>query len=256
MKIKMTNEAKTGLMVLICVVALGVLILKVGNFKLLQQGYTLKSQFRYTAGVKKNAPVRLSGVDVGQVKDIRILYGDETVIELIIWIEEGVKIRKDSIAYITTLGMMGEKYVEIRAGSMGAEYAQPDEIIPSQEPVSLEDLIKMATDIGNNVSKMAQDISKVANNVDSVIQDNKPKLARIFNNLESTSENFEDFSQDLKWHPWKVLARGKEKSRLEMDEEDEKLRAERSRRKAAAEGAASAQPVITESKFNFSAKNR
>ena len=109
MKIRMTNEAKTGVVVLISAAVLLALVLKVGNFKLFQQGYTVKSQFHYTAGVKKHAPVRLSGVDVGEVKEINIRYGDETLIELVLWVQDGVKLRSDSKAYVTTLGLMGEK---------------------------------------------------------------------------------------------------------------------------------------------------
>ena len=59
MKIKISNEFKTGILVLMCLIALGAMLLKVGNFGLFKKGYTVKSQFRYTAGVKKNAPVRL-----------------------------------------------------------------------------------------------------------------------------------------------------------------------------------------------------
>ena len=95
MKIRMTNEAKTGALVLISLLALFALLLKVGNFKFLQEGYTIKSQFKFTGGVKKHAPVRLSGVDVGEVKDIRIIYGDSTLIELDMWMQEGTKIRLD-----------------------------------------------------------------------------------------------------------------------------------------------------------------
>ncbi len=227
MKIRMTNEAKTGLFVLLCVVALGLVILKVGNFTLLQTGYAIKSQLHFTSGVKKHAPVRLSGVDVGEVKDIHILYGDETVIELVLWIQDGVKIRKDSKAYVTTLGLMGEKYIEIKAGTGTAEYAKEGDIIPAEDPVRLEDLIEMATKIGEDIGKMAKDISKVANNVDGVIQENKPKLGQIFDNLEDTSLNFKDFSQDIKYHPWKVLMKGKEKNRNEMNTEDAREKAQR-----------------------------
>src|SRR5437762_3138534 len=117
MRKKMTSEAKTGLFVLICLLALIGAVLKIGNFKLLQKGYTISSEFHYTAGIKAHAPVRLSGVDIGEVKAINILYGEETKIQVVLWIQEGVKIRKDSAAYVTTLGLMGEKYIEIKAGS-------------------------------------------------------------------------------------------------------------------------------------------
>lgn len=216
MKIKMSNEAKTGILVLVCLIVLGGLLLKVGNFGFFKKGYTIRSQFHYTAGVKKHAPVRLSGVDVGEVSDLVLHYGDETLIETVLKIDEGVKIRKDSKAMVTTLGLMGEKYIEIKAGTSAAEYAKQGDEIPGQDPVRLEELVEMATKIAGDIGKMAQDISHLANNVNGVIDDNKPKLGRIFDNLEYTSENFRDFSEDLKWHPWKVLAKGAQKPKEEI----------------------------------------
>ncbi|OGW82925.1 MAG: hypothetical protein A3C47_06470 [Omnitrophica bacterium RIFCSPHIGHO2_02_FULL_51_18] len=231
MNIKISNEAKTGVLVLVALLTLGALLLKVGNFGLFKKGYVIKSQFHYTAGVKKNAPVRLSGVDVGEVRELVLHYGDEMLIETVFWIDEGVKIRKDSKAYVTTLGLMGEKYVEIKAGTSSAEYAKPGDEILSQDPVRLEELIEMATQVAGDIGKMAKDISKVANNVNGVIDENKPKLNDIFENLEYTSENFRDFSEDLKWHPWKVLAKGQNRPKeeiLKARAEQEAARAKRS----------------------------
>ena len=219
MKLKVTNETKTGILVLISLAVFGALILKVGNFSFFEKGYTVKCQLHYSAGVKKHAPVRLSGVDVGEVSDIHIIYDDATTVELILWFRDDVKIRLDSKAYVTTLGLMGEKYIEIKAGTPQAAYAKAGDLIPGQDPVRLEDLIETATKVADDIGQMAKDISKVANHVDTAITDNKPKLDHIFTNLEDTSENFKDFSQDIKFHPWKVLAKGKEKTREEMNTE-------------------------------------
>ena len=215
----MTNEAKTGALVLICVLALIGLVLKVGNFTLFQKGYTLKSVLHYSAGVKKHAPVCLSGVDIGEVKDIRILYGDNTLIELVLWLQDGVKLRLDSKAYVTTLGLMGEKYIEIKAGTAAAKYAKDGDTIPGEDPVRLEELVEMGTKVADDIGKMAQEIKRVAEHIDSTVVNNKPKLDGIFDNFEETSENFRDFSQDIKYHPWKILAKGKEKSKEEIQKD-------------------------------------
>jgi hypothetical protein len=74
--------------------------------------------------------------------------------------------------------------------------------------------------------------------VDETITENKPKIGNIFDNLEETSENFNEFSQDIKHHPWKILAKGKEMSKEELARE----RAERhAARKKSAPVEASAQ---------------
>ena len=235
---KMTNETKTGVLVFVCLAALAALLLKVGNYSFFKKGYTVKARFHYTEGVKRSAPVRLSGVDVGEVKAIRILYGEEVLVEADLRLDEGVKLRKNSRAYVTMLGMMGEKYVEIRPGTVDSEFAKEGDLIESKDPVRLEDLIDIGTKVAADVGKMAQDISKVANHVDGAIVDNRPKLDRIFDNLEETSENFAEFSQDIKYHPWKILMKGKEKPKEELAKERDTKRADRQSKKQ-----------------NFSAKN-
>ena len=210
MKFKMTNETKTGLVVLIAGLLFGFMILKVGNFKLFQKGFTIQTRLHFTEGVKKHAPVRLSGVDVGEVRDVRVIYGDDTLVELDLWLQNGVKVRQDSYAVVTTLGLMGEKYVEIRAGTAGSPYAGPGGVIRGEDPVRLEDLVKVGTKVADDISRMAKDISHMTKRIDVTIADNKPKIDMIFDNLEETSENVRDFSQDIKYHPWKILFKGKE----------------------------------------------
>jgi phospholipid/cholesterol/gamma-HCH transport system substrate-binding protein len=203
----------------------------------------IKSHFHFTGGVKKNSPVRLSGVDVGEVKDIRVIYGDDTVVEVDLWLEDGTKVRRDSRAYVTTLGMMGEKYIEIKAGTSAAEYATAGDLIPGDDPVRLEELIEIGTKVATDIGQMAKDISKVANHVDDAIQGNRSKLDNIFDNLEETSENFNDFSQDVKFHPWKVLAHGKETSKEEMARDRAEKRAARQARRAAVAAEEAVLPV-------------
>lgn len=225
MKPHMTNEAKTGALILASALALIALLLKVGNFTMFQHGYTVQSRFHYTAGVKKHAPVRLSGVDVGEVKDIGMIYGDETMIELTLWIKDGVKIRLDSEAYVTTLGLMGEKYIEIKAGSPQAPYAKDGDDIPGRDPVRLEELVELGAKAVGDIGSMAKDISALSRRVDSAVVDNRPKIDSIFTNLDETSQNFNDFSQDIKYHPWKVLFKGKEKTPDDVRKDKEKRRA-------------------------------
>ena len=226
---KLSNEFKTGVFVLICIAALLGLLVKVGNFTFFKKGYLLRSRFHFTGGVKSNAPVRLSGVDVGEVRSIRLMNdASDTYAEVELWLEEGVKVRKDSKATVSTLGMMGEKYVELRVGT-SPEFASANEMLASEDPVRLEDLIEIGKKVAGDIGVMANNISKVANHVDEAIQDNRSKLDNIFSNFEETSENFNDFSQDVKYHPWKVLARGKETPKADMARDREARRAEKAR---------------------------
>ena len=71
---KMTNEVKIGIMVFICIVALLALTLRIGSFSFYKKGYNIKAQFQNIDGMELSGPVRLNGLEVGLVKDIKIDY--------------------------------------------------------------------------------------------------------------------------------------------------------------------------------------
>lgn len=216
---KISNEIKTGIFVIVCLVAFAALAVKVGKFTWTKKGYTLKTQFHFTGGVKKHAPVCLSGVEVGEVKDIHLLYGDELMVEIDLWINEGVKIRQDSKTMSSTFGLMGEKYIEIKAGTAASGYAKDGDTIKGDDPFRMEELVDIGKKVASDISKTATDISTVANHVDQIIVENHPKINNMMDNFEETSENFREFSDDVKYHPWKVLMKGHEVPKADRDRE-------------------------------------
>ena len=48
-----------------------------------------------------------------------------------------------------------------------------------------------------------------AQNSNAVVTDNKDKIDAIFENLEQTTANFKEFSEDIKRNPWKLMSKGK-----------------------------------------------
>lgn len=224
---KISNEAKTGIFVVVCVAAFIVMAMKVGNFSFTKKGYTLTTSFSFTGGVKKHAPVCLSGVEVGEVSDIRLVYDDATRVEVVLWLKDGVKVRKDSKALSTTLGLMGEKYIEIKSGT-SPEFAQNGDSIQGQDPFQMEELIDIGKKVANDISTTTQKFGTVADNVNDILGDNKPKINNMMDDFGETAENFREFSDDVKYHPWKVLMKGREVPKPER----EKARAERLIKKA------------------------
>ncbi|MEI8345332.1 MAG: MlaD family protein, partial [Candidatus Omnitrophota bacterium] len=237
MKKSFANELKTVVMVILCFTALTALLLRVGNYQFMKPGYTLKTRFHYTGGVKLFAPVCLAGVEVGQIKGINIVYGDDTLVEVDLWIKDGIKVHKDALAYSTTYGLMGEKYIEIKPGTAAAGYAGPGDILPGKDPVRLEELIDIGKKVASDISAMANDISSVARNIDGVIGENRQKINVIMDNIEDASENFDYFSENIMHHPWKFLNKGKELTDEEMAAERAKRWENRARKKAALEAA-------------------
>jgi|GEM_PF-209223 len=236
MKFTLTNEAKIGIMVAAVVTALGLLTVKTGDFKFRPQGYELKAYFYNIDGVDKNAPVRLNGMEVGLVKDMKILYGEDTKMELTLWMNEDKKVHEGSKAYVKNMGLFGEKYVGLTIGDSSKGYLAPGSIIMGEEPADFERIMADGQTIATNlkvISKEIRDhlelnregidellanlrvtskhIASITSNVDERLAVNKHLIDDIVSNINSATRNFDEMSQDLKLNPWKLMYKEKTK---------------------------------------------
>lgn len=176
---KYTNEFKVGLFFIICVLGLFYLAYSTGKLNFRKEGYSIYVNFNDIGGLDKKAPVRLNGLEVGKVEDIKISYDTEkTYVILKLWLNKEAKIRENPEISIKTLGLMGEKYIQITSLE-GKNFITPGSILQGKPYVDLE-----------------------------ALKDNVPSIMK---NLEVTSKNFEEFSADIKKHPWKLLFKTKEK---------------------------------------------
>ena len=207
---KLSNEVKTGIVVVVGALLLLLLVYKIGGIKI-EKGYDIHCLFNYISGLEQHAPVRLSGVEVGEVKDIGISYaGDETKILLTLSLDDNAKVRQDSKIRISTLGLLGEKYVEITGGSKGSTFVKPGATIVGIDPFQMEDLVEMGENLAARLDSTMLDLQKLMKDADGVIVDNREDIRATIANLKVTSENFKEFTEDIKRHPWKLLIKGKE----------------------------------------------
>ena len=72
------------------------------------------------AGLDKGSPVRLKGVKVGTVEQLRIPHDDITKVEVTIGVESGTPIKTDTDATIASVGITGLRYIELSPGSVDA----------------------------------------------------------------------------------------------------------------------------------------
>jgi len=209
----LSNEIKTGFIVLLCLGILIAFTVSIGKFTNIGKEYQLKVVFNKVAGVENDAPVRLSGVDVGKVDDVQLLYTKEgdTKVLLTLTIDNSAKLREGAAAYVTTLGLMGEKYIELSPGTTAAAFIKPGTTINGQDPFQMEELMDIGKRIAEEVEVTLKDISSLTKHLDEVVVENKSDIKLIMGNLERTTANLEEFSDDVKKNPWKLLVKGKEK---------------------------------------------
>ncbi|MBI4432850.1 MAG: MCE family protein [Candidatus Omnitrophica bacterium] len=238
-------ELKVGIFVVTAIGVLLFLIFKAGDFYL-KPGYTVRFIFSTISGVTKGSPIRLAGVDIGEVKEIRVVRGAEgkTQAEVYARIVEGMYIEEDSEVRINSLGLLGEKYIEIIPGVGGAKTIPVGGTLFGKESIALDDLttsgtrliskIEFAVDnIGEVVSdpefkaslkgtfthadkaalqfsEMMADLKEAAASARVILarlREGEGTIGHLLKN-KKIAENLEAFTEDIKANPWKLLKKG------------------------------------------------
>src|SRR3989304_3620622 len=111
------SKLKVGIVVTGALIILLFAILFAGNIQnLFAPQSTIYATFRGVKGLRSGAPVWFTGVQIGSVKSISFT-GDMITAAMKIDRDALAYLKKDSEASILTLGLLGDKYIEVSAGS-------------------------------------------------------------------------------------------------------------------------------------------
>ncbi len=223
-------EIKVGLFIGIGIFIMFLIVFSISDFYLLRKGYNFNIFFDFANGIKVNAPVRLAGVDAGEVKDIKVYYDGEagrTRVKIDVRINGDLRIEKDSVARINTLGLLGEQYLELTPGKEQV-FIKDGDTITGKTPVNvgeqMEDMKELVQSFGKIIKRAADGegtLGKLL--VDETLYND---LVTIFGRIkegegtigkfltdDAVYNNIEEFTADIKAHPWKLLSKGKTKDR-------------------------------------------
>ncbi|MBU1912502.1 MAG: MCE family protein [Candidatus Omnitrophica bacterium] len=227
---KMNFELKVGIFIFIGIVILSVIIFSIGNFYSVKQGYNINVVFSFANGIGVGAPVRYSGVQVGEVQDIKVYFDEKEnkpLVKLNIWVSQNTWINENAKASINTLGLLGEKYLEIFPGTRDTRLLQKGDTLKGHDPVSTEELTRSTKELIEKISTLTDSANKIAG--DEAL---RTSLKNTFSNMEALSGDLRDFLSyakqgkgtigrlmsddtlykhiddmilDIKEHPWKLL---------------------------------------------------
>ena len=194
-------EIKVGLFVIAALGILFYLVFRSGDFYM-KPGYTVRFVFSFVQGIDKGTPVKLAGVTVGEVKEIHVVRNPkgETQVEVGAWIAQGVAIEDDAKAVIKSLGMLGEKYIEIIPGTPNYKLIANGSTLIGKNPFAIED-------IAEGTRQLIAQLQSVSENINGVVGDPEFKSAikgtfvnadRAFSDADVTIKNFTQASEDLK----------------------------------------------------------
>lgn len=204
----MSTAAKVGAFFLVVLILTGLLIWKI---EALRFGHGAPRQiaveFADVTGLDEKSLVRLAGVPVGRVTRIRLDRG-KAVVDVAL--DGDVDLRQGASGAIASRGLLGEKYVELVPGPIGAPPLPEGTRILGDVPVTFDQITKLARDIGIELRDISQNLNKslggalgqerLTNIVDNVRIISEELKVMVLNNRASVNDtivNLREFSTTL-----------------------------------------------------------
>ncbi len=183
---KWTVELKVGSAILVALAILAYMTFSVGGIPFLnEKGYLVSVIFDSAGGLEKKAPVRVSGVKVGQVEGVTLV---ETGARVTLRINTGIRLKAGGYAIVRSSGFLGDRFVEIVPGK-GPAFLAGGAMLPARE---------RAPDVENIMNRfgdVASDIQAITTALKEILGDGKAKssINAILDNTRSLTGQIDTF---------------------------------------------------------------
>lgn len=232
MKTNLSQKVKTGIFVALGIVILFATVFIIGNQKnLFDSTFTIKANFKNVSGLQVGNLVRFAGINVGTVSDISIV--NDTTVQVSLSVQSRVKkfMHQDAAANIGSDGLMGDKIIQVSAGTAGNPEIKDESLITGKSPMDMDQVMAKLNGIATNAEVMTSNLAGIV----AKVNNGQGSLGRLINNdqlarnlegtLSSTTETVksikkgaEGFSNNMEAVQNSFLLRGyfkkKEKQRI------------------------------------------
>ncbi len=197
------SQLKVGITVIVASITLAVLIFLMSNTGgIFTEKIILKSYFDDANGLRQGAPVRLSGVDIGNVSAIRVV-PDKPLTPVEVTMKVGTKydfdLRKDSTTLLSTAGVLGETYINIDSSRAKGPPVQSGDVLPSHSVPDFSDMVRSGQSTLQNMDALLKRADRIVAFVESG-QGSIGKLIydpSLYNRVNSTVSEFQNLVKEI-----------------------------------------------------------
>jgi phospholipid/cholesterol/gamma-HCH transport system substrate-binding protein len=200
----MSRAARLGAFIVVSIAILAAGVFVIGSKRyLFSSTYQLKAQFDNVAGLDAGGDVRVGGVHSGTVRNIVLPHQPGEKVTVIMDLDNSTHeiIKHDSVVSIETEGLLGNQYLAISFGSAGKAEVRNGDILASQAPLEMADLLKKTSGILDtsqqaiqNATRATQSLASISAKIDrgqgtaGLLVNDK----RLYSNLEQTTSSMRD----------------------------------------------------------------
>jgi phospholipid/cholesterol/gamma-HCH transport system substrate-binding protein len=164
-------QLRVGLVVIFASITLAVLVfLMTGPSGMFTKKIILKAYFDNAGGLRVGAPVRLEGVDIGNVTSITVVpsHGLTPVqVSMKVTTRFQGALKKDSVALLSTAGVLGETFVDLDSRGATGPLAQNGDTLPTKASPQLQDVVRSSQGTLENVDILVRRVDRILTQIES-----------------------------------------------------------------------------------------
>jgi phospholipid/cholesterol/gamma-HCH transport system substrate-binding protein len=184
-----TLETRLGLFFALAIIAAVIIFELIGGLDFFRAGHPVRARFGNIQELKVGDPVRMAGVQIGQVENIALR---ENRVEVTMKLTKPEMVKTDSVASVRFVGLMGQNYVAIDFGSPHAPQAAADALLETQEVTDLSNIMVKLESVATGIEDITRTFSpdmlqNLIGPFTDFLHENSPRLTAMIEDMQSVS---------------------------------------------------------------------
>ncbi|WP_344824317.1 MlaD family protein [Actinocorallia longicatena] len=169
-----------------------------GSLRLFERGYMVSAVFADSGGIKRGDEIRLAGVPVGRVADVKPDFDHGQVI-ISFKVDHGIRLGRNTRADVQLATLLGGRYIKL-SGPVSAPYldSQKDRRIPAGRtsvPFTVTDAVSESTRIAERID--TKTVRKLLDQTNGLKYPDRQKIRRMLDNLGTLTATLNAHSGDF-----------------------------------------------------------
>ncbi len=186
------EEIKAGVIIIASLVILGVFVILIGGSRFFGKYDTYYTQVMNAAGLDKGAQVKLGGVSVGRVSDIREPGGPGRPVTIEMAIKRGTVLYNGTKALITQNGFLGDIYLLLAVDHTTAGRIAVGDEIPSEARPDFGAIMARLDELTRTSDVLIRDVDRLFNEknvreMDKLLGNTNKAVVSMSSNVESVA---------------------------------------------------------------------
>lgn len=188
----LSTEKKVGFFFIICLIIFAVMLEVGEKWNPFVKDINYNTFLTSITGLKVGDPVRLAGVDVGKITEIKVL---DNAIRVDFNVKKGTKIKTDSVASLRLTNLLGGQFLGISFGSPQAPVLPAGGTVKGRDSANMDAIVDNVGDLTKDAKNLINSLNKnqteVMGKINTMLDENRTNLRSTIANLDSITTKFD-----------------------------------------------------------------